>query len=586
MRSTGPLEVRDRGGSRPGLTKVSATDFGSITAIVPLTYIDAGDDRVHSLIVIGDGEFYDVQGSTATVTDGDFLLEDDSGVILAEDGETIAFASTVPSSNPVGDTGAYSACERGGKLYLADDNLKVYSPVSGGVEIVAATAGTVPESQPLICLYRDRIILSGANHLWYASRQGDPGDWAFGADIGDDGKAVAAQVGDAGQIGDVITAIVPIGDSVLVFGSANGLWALRGDPATGQLEHISGENGIIAPQAWAVAPDGTLAFLSNDGVYLWHAGSRQAPVRFSEERTPGELRDVDLADVITMAYDAVGRGFHLSITPLKAALGDHWWLDLEHKAMWPVAFQQQHQPTASTRSKSSGLSEIVFGGYDGYLRKFDASSGTDDDIAIESHVLIGPIHMAASDQTDSLVAELHGMLGNATENAMFEVTGAISPDFAGIFVENGTEAGLPAYERVGGGVWLWSSGSESFLSAVKGETEDPYYLADFFPVQAGSYSPNPAATGTATVKASGVVWRLVMGNSAEDVTDRAVAGVLAAVDDATISGVSASGTWVGGRNKVERTRARGAWAVIWIEGAGRWAYEAVATVTKQLGRIR
>jgi len=497
VRGTGPLEIRDRGGSRPGLTKICATDLGAINAIVPLTYIDAAGDRIHSLIVIGDGTFYDVQGATATGTDGNLLAE--TGVdILAEDGQIIVFDSTVATANPIGATDAYSAAERGGELYLADSVLRVYDPVTGLVAPVVATEGTVPAAQPLICLYRDRIVLAGADHVWYASRQGDPTDWDFGADMGDVGKAVAGQVGAAGQIGDVITAVIPVQDAALVLGSANGLWALRGDPATGQLEQVSGENGVIAPQAWAVSPDGLLAFLSNDGVYLWAAGSRQAPVRFSEERTPNELRNVVTTNTITMAYDAVGRGYHLFITPA-AGDGEHWWLDIEHKAMWPVVFQGDHQPTASARLKGSGLSEVILGGRDGYLRKSDTSSGTDDATAIESHLLIGPIHAASSDVTDAMVAELHGMLS--------------------------------------------------------------------------------VATGTVT-------WRLIMGDSAEDVTDRAVTGVNAALAGGAISGVSASGTWGSGRNDVVRPRARGAWTVIWIEGGGRWAYEAVAIVSRLLGRIR
>lgn len=492
------MEIRDRGGSRPGLTKVNATDFNAITAIFPLTYIDSSDVRIHSLVVIGGGAFYDVQGTVTALASGNLLEEDGASIILEEDGSNIFFDSTVTAANPIGNTDAYSAAERGGKLYLADSVLRVYDPATGVVDPVAASEGVVPTSQPLICLYRDRIVLAGADHVWYAARQGDPTDWGFGADPGDAGKAVAGQVGEAGQIGDVIEALVPVQDAALVFGSANGLWVLRGDPATGQMEHVSEEIGIIAPQAWAVSPDGALAFLSNDGVYLWQAGSRQAPVRFSEERIPDELRNVDTANDITMTYDATGRGYHLFITPA-ADDGEHWWLDVEMRAMWPVVFQPGHQPTAASRLKGSGLSEVILGGRDGFLRKFDASSGTDDATAVESHLLVGPIQVAANDATDALVAELHGMLS--------------------------------------------------------------------------------VATGTVT-------WRLVMGDSAEEVTDLAVAGVLAAVAGTPILGVSASGTWGSNRNKVARPRSRGAWAVVWIEGGGRWAYEAVAMVSKQFGRIR
>jgi len=501
VRSVGPLEIRDRGGCRPGLTKVSTTDLGAISLITPLTYIDDTGARIHSLIVIGDGTFYDVQGATATATDANLLAE--TGVdILAEDGQIIVFDSDVTAASPIGDTNAYSAAERGGKLYLSDTvdgvvQLRVYDPVTGVINLVVATQGTIPTSQPLVCVYRDRIVLAGANHVWYASRQGDPSDWGFGADMGDEGKAVAGQVGDAGQFGDVITAIIPVRDEVLVFASENGLWVLRGDPATGRMEQISGEIGVIAPNAWAVSPDGMLTFLSNDGVYVWGAGSKAAPTRFSEERTPNELRNIATTNTISMAYDATGRGYHLFITP-EADTGEHWWLDLEHRAMWPIAFQAGHQPTAAARLRGSGLSQVVMGGRDGYLRRSDASSGTDDSTAIESHLLIGPIHVAKSDVTDAMVAELHGMM---------------------------------------------------------------------------------AASGSVT-------WRLVMGDSAEDVTDRAVTGVLAAVAGTTVSGVAATGTWGAGRSHVVRPRARGTWAVVWIEGSGRWAYEAVAMVSRQLGRAR
>ena len=70
-----------------------------------------------------------------------------------------------------------------------------------------------------------------------------------------------------------------------------------------------------------MAPEGTMAFLSNDGVFLWRAGSRAAPTRFSEDRIPDQLRNVSpTANTITMAYDPTGRGFHLFITPAAAVV--------------------------------------------------------------------------------------------------------------------------------------------------------------------------------------------------------------------------------------------------------------------------
>jgi hypothetical protein len=310
---------------------------------------------------------------------------------------------------------------------------------------------------------------------------------------------MAGQVAQAGRIGEVITAMVPLDGRGLMFASGNALWMLRGDPVDGAMVQVSGEIGIIAPGAWAKSPDGLVAFLSNDGVYLT-GGGVDHPTRWSEERVPGDLRNVNpAANTITMAYDVRGRGFHLFITP-SIGLGSHWWLDVEHKALWPVRFQEAHQPVAVSRvSGASGLSEVVVGCKDGYLRKFSDSAATDDGVAISSHVLLGPFRLSADDASDALLKELHGVLSD---------------------------------------------------------------------------------------NAGAVTWRIFMGASAEAAADAAVAGIAADLAGTAIAGVAASGTWTENRNRVVHARARGPWAVVWLSSSTGWAYEAVAVVINQLGRLR
>lgn len=498
VRGTGALESRERGGSRPGLSKVCATDLGSIAGLFPLVYLDSSGGRQHDLVYIGGGSLGTVRGSAATESDGS--LQTAGGVtITTEDGTEIVFPSTVASACTITDTGAYSAAAMEGRLYLADSVLRVYNPVTGVVVAVVASSGTVPTGQPLVCNYRGRLVLGGANHLWYASRQGDASDWHFGADMDDRGRAVAGQVALAGHLGDVPTAMVPVQDKALVFACANSLWSLRGDPTDGAMAQISDELGVIAPGAWAVAPDGMMAFLSNDGVYMWGAGSSGAPVRFSEERVPGELREVSATtNTISMAYDPRGRGFHLFITP-SAGAGTHWWLDVKRKAAWPVVMQADHQPTAVARVEGTGLADVVLGCSDGYLRKFDPDATDDDGTSIESHVLIGPIRIAGADVRDSRLDEIHGI--------MADLDGSVT-------------------------------------------------------------------------------WRVVLEDSAEAAVDAAVAGVTAALAGSTPAGVAGSGTWSNGRNRVARPRARGMWVVVWISSTTQWAYEAVAMVSRQLGRTR
>ena len=427
VRGVGALESRRRGGSRPGLVKVYATDFGSaITAVAPVTSVSSAGVRTNDMVVIVDGVFKYLRGSAVTATTSE-LLDENGVAILTEDGDTIVFDSSVSSAGPIG-TGVFSTAERNGRLLVADAGLKEYDPQTGVLSVLTATTGTIPTTCTLIAVYRDRVFLAGSDHVWYCCRQSDILDWNFGANSSDAGRAVAGEISGAGSIGEVITAMIPNGQSSLLFASKNGLWLLRDDPTYGAMLKVSHEIGIISPTAWAMSHDGTVAFLSGDGVYLTSPGQAEHPVRFSEERIPDQLRGIDTAaNTVTMAWDATARGFHLFITPTPTELapnnlGQHWWFDLVNKAMWPVVLPAAMQPVAVARLQgTTGLSEVVLGCRDGYLRKFSSAATTDDGTAIQSHVLLGPFSMASGDMTDAVLAEIHGILADNSGTVTWRV---------------------------------------------------------------------------------------------------------------------------------------------------------------------
>jgi len=590
VRGVGQLENRERGGSRPGLARVHSNNFGSvITCVKSVTSVDADTGtRYQDLVVIADGAISYLRGSSIG-SPSPYLLWPDGSEILWDTGDNIIYDSTVSSVSAIGPTDAYDAVERNGRLLLADSVLRSYNPITGIVEVVG---GTPPAAQPVIALYRDRVFLSGVDHQWYCSRQSDIEDWDFGGKEGDNGRAVAGQMSHSGIIGADLKAMIPFSDKNLVFACSNSLWVLNGDPATGSVTNVSPEIGILGTNAWARTPEGVMVFLGNDGLYLWNVGSG-APVRFSEERVPDELRNISPTEnTITMAYDPVGRGVDLFVSPeittitlsgddlapagsvgvytengeyndqpayehssgsfwiwwstattqwivsiskgsalvdnfyaiadyvgstpirsdwaatgghyagepvTTAAVGAHWWIDLENKAVWPVVLRPEHEPLAVGRIETNGLAEVVFGCRDGRLRKFSSSDTDDDGTAIESHVLLGPFRISPSDTRDALLAEVHGIMAD-------------------------------------------NSGA--------------------------------------------VTWRVMMGDSAEEVADKGVAGIVAALAGGSVVGVDATGIWADNRNKVVRPRSRGAWVVIWLSSATPWSYEAVAIRARQLGRLR
>lgn len=403
VRSEGVLESRDRGGSRPGLTKLSATDLGtSVTGLFPVTYLDASGVRRNDLVFLADGALGTIRAGVAT-THSAFLQTDDGDNIITDDpnNDNIVFDSTVTDT-------AMEGAVRGGRLYLADTVLKLHDPATGTVETVVASAGTVPTGQPIICVYRDRVILGGSDHLWYASRMGEPTDWDFGSTFEDTGRAVAGQLGVNGRIGEVVTALAPIEDRILLMATENSLWALRGDPATGRLESLSDQVGVVGSRAWALSPDDLFCFLSNDGVYLWDG--RGAPKRFSGERVPDELRELDPSSLtINMVYDHEASGFHLFLTP-GAGAGTHWFFDLGRRSCWPVSLQTTHQPLSAAYYVPSDLGLVVLGSSDGYVRYFDDSATDDDGTAIQSHILVGPVRIASEDDKNAMLAEIHGLV--------------------------------------------------------------------------------------------------------------------------------------------------------------------------------
>lgn len=491
VRGESPIERRKRGGSRPGLVKYLTQDFGTtISAIIPVTSVDSSQNRHQDLIVVADGTCYSVRSGALLTLDTAWQTAA-GDAIQTNAGDAIEWDSTVSAT-------VNSAAERGGVLYLVDSGLKAWNPVSGVVSTVTASDGAIPTGAKYVCLYRDRLFLYGEDHVWYCSRQGDVTDWGLSRDMGDVGRAIAGQIERAGRIGEPITAMIPNNDASLIIATRNGLWLLRGDPTDGTMSMVSDEIGVISNTAWARSPQGVVAFLSNDGVYMVSSDGAP-PIKWSADRVPDELRGVSTStNTITMAYEARSGGFHLFVTP-STGDGTHWFLDLDKKAIWPVLFSNEHQPLAAARIPSlvGDLSEIVVGCKDGVLRRFDDDAEDDDGVAISSHVLIGPVRMASDGMGDAVLSEIHGVLAD-------------------------------------------NSGT--------------------------------------------VTWRVVPGESAEEATDAAVAGITLALAGASPS--YRKGAWMANRNKVEYPRVRGAWAIIWLESKSRWAYDSIAVKINQLGRLR
>ena len=394
VRAEDPLAKRLRGGSRPGLTKYLDDDLGDVTGLLPLATSSA-DGASSAIAVVADEALGVIEDGAVTYPEGNLL--DNNGVeILDNNGvEILADTGSVPAT--------CFLVSAGQKVFaIAAEAVTVLDVASGVIDTLTATTGTVPTGCTFGAVYRNRLFLAGGDNSVFCSRQGNFRDWDYGADEEDHGAATIFQLSEAAGLGGLPTAMVPHRDAFLLAATVNDLWVVQGDPvAGGKLRNVSRDVGIAGPRAWCKAGDDVL-FLSADGLYMVRASGEGLKL-LSDERIPEDLVDVPATTTIALAYHHATKGVHIFLTPATGS-GTHWFFDFQTGGFWADRFQTDHEPAAVCRFGE----DLLIAGADGYLRYV---GGDDDDgEAIESHVLIGPLRLAATGNV-AILTELDGSLG-------------------------------------------------------------------------------------------------------------------------------------------------------------------------------
>lgn len=423
---------RERGGTRPGLTKGFSGQLGT-----------SGTRQIKLLDTIQYIQANTVKARLLAVANGTLYREEPVGTLVA----VANLGGTVLSTNLL------HGAERNQIYYIADHDAntttsgttyqpKKYDPVTDTQSNwTAATAGTIPKGCPCIANWRDRLVLGGGTTNpfgLFASKQGDPEDWDYSKTTSADAWSLV--LSPAGQLGDMITAIAPHSDNCLLVGCSTSLWILRSDPrAGGEAHNLSQNVGVVDRGAWCHTPDGMFVFLSADGLYAVNAGcsASEYPTSLSRERMPEELLAVDRSSVtVGMAYDLRGRGIHINLTPNSAGSSSatHWWFDWETKSFWKVLYAStDFEPFAIHARKNfvaaSNTTTVALGCRDGYVRRFSYAVETDDGTAFDSYIWLGPI----GDPTlyfDSQLDELSGTLGADSGEVQWTLYTGDSPEAA------------------------------------------------------------------------------------------------------------------------------------------------------------
>lgn len=290
------------------------------------------------------------------------------------------------------------------KMYITNGfEVLVYDPVAGTATALESKAsGSPTERWSLVSAWRGRLVLARGlttPHNWAMSAIGDPTNWDFFPPVVNPGQAIAGTISRAGLVPDVINAVIPYNDDLLLFGGDRSIFRMTGDPmAGGQMDLITDVTGIAFGRAWDKDPQGNLYFLSSRGALFVMPPGRQIR-ELSVGKFEQRLATINFSKSYTqLIWNDVDRTLHLMTFPLGQQVGQpslgytmrHFRYERDSQAFWEDTYGKT--PTCAAISDSDNPNDrvLMIGCLDNYVRKWDNSALDDDGAAIDSYVTFGP----------------------------------------------------------------------------------------------------------------------------------------------------------------------------------------------------
>lgn len=395
----------------------------------------------------------DLSDRTGSVTYSSGLKLSDTGVAdwTAEDLDTdVVYVEITVTQGAVISTGTYrissvsssdltlvggdpvsTGASTDSVTYSIKNAVRSLNPNTPSLTVLYPSGGFVPLNSDYVVTYRDRLVWA-KNRTWYMSKQGDAGNYDYGADPEDPSRAIAGVNSGPGEPGDPIITMATAGYDYLIFFSESAVWVMRGDPGYGgQLYQASSVAGCVGKHAWCYGDSTEIYFLGKDGLYMMepNAGAIRP---LSQGKLPRTMRGLDRDNYdISLVYDPEDNGVIIFVVPKSFTQGTHYYYDIETQSFWPFSLaSNSHQPKfavtfggAPTRARKACIASS-----DGYIREW--SGATDDGSPISSNVILGPYPVDAANGIDGILSELVARTDKDSVSVDVEVYAAESAEEA------------------------------------------------------------------------------------------------------------------------------------------------------------
>lgn len=272
---------------------------------------------------------------------------------------------------------------------------------SGNLDYVSGgTCSRVSGSRcSLITVWGGRIVMSGLatdpNNI-FMSAVGDAFNWDYSPAVQTVQQAVAGNITSGyGKNPDIVTALIPYTDDKLLIGGTHSIRMFLGNPAEGGVNvSVTDITGVAFGKAWCQSAEGVIYFFGSRGGIFRISPDGGLPTRLTALSIDERLADIDLANmIVTLEWDDRAIAVRVYLTPLDGSAARHFIWDVRNEAWWPFTHAEaKHNPFAVHTLSGATAAErsILEYGQDGYIRKVDVDSPTDDGCPIQSHVYLGP----------------------------------------------------------------------------------------------------------------------------------------------------------------------------------------------------